>query len=242
MQDTATTTGPADRAVLVVDDDPELCDMLARYLAPQGFVVSAVHDGQEGLDAAAAGDWAAVVLDVMLPGLDGFEILRRLRARSDVPVVMLTARGDDVDRIVGLEVGADDYLAKPFNPRELVARLRAILRRARPEELPETRLAVPLEPGALTLDVATLSARLADQPLPLTATEFRVLECLAREAGRVVTREALTRSALGRELSPFDRAIDTHISNLRRKLGRDRDGRSPIRGIRGAGYQLAPAP
>jgi two-component system response regulator CpxR len=231
---------PGARPILVIDDDRELCEMLASYLGGQGFAVSAAFDGHSGLERAVAGGWDAVILDVMLPELDGVEVLRRLRTASDVPVVMLTARGDDVDRIVGLEVGADDYLPKPFNPRELVARLRAILRRTRGAGADETRLSVELGAGLLELDPATLSVRLGGRPVSVTATEFRVLERLVRDAGRIVEREELTRAALGRELTPFDRAIDTHISNLRRKLGRDRDGRSPIRSVRGAGYQLAP--
>lgn len=227
------------RRLLVIDDDRELCDMLESYLGPQGFSVHAVYDGRGGLEAAVGEAWDIVILDVMLPELDGFEVLRQLRTESDVPVVMLTARGDDVDRIVGLEVGADDYLPKPFNPRELVARLRAILRRGRADEPGDEAISIETASGCVELDAPSLSARLDGQPLQLTATEFRVLELLVRDAGQVVTREALTRAALGRELTAFDRAIDTHVSNLRRKLGRDASGRSPIRSIRGAGYQLA---
>jgi two-component system response regulator CpxR len=223
----------------VIDDDQELCEMLASYLGSQGFAVRVAHDGRAGLTAATDERWDIIVLDVMLPEIEGFEVLRRLRTSSDVPVVMLTARGDDVDRIVGLEVGADDYLPKPFNPRELVARLRAILRRARVDESGNDALMVETASGRLELDAASLSARVDGQPLELTATEFRVLDLLVRDAGHVVAREALTRAALGRELTAFDRAIDTHVSNLRRKLGRDPTGRSPIRSIRGAGYQLA---
>jgi len=180
-----------------------------------------------------------VILDVMLPGIDGFEVLRNLRRSSVVPVLMLTARGDDVDRIVGLEVGADDYLPKPFNPRELVARMRAILRRATGSAAAPSGLSVRLPAGELTLDPHSLSASLAGDSLRLTGAEFRVLACLATHAGEIVPRDRLTEQALGRRYTPFDRAIDTHVSNLRRKLRPKTQGESPIVSVRNAGYLLA---
>lgn len=234
-----TPTPDERRAVLVVDDDTALCEMLVRYLEPEGFRVETAHDGNEGLIRARSGEFRLVILDVMLPGIDGFEVLRNLRRASTVPVLMLTARGDDVDRIVGLEVGADDYLAKPFNPRELLARMRAILRRATgPAAIPRG-LTVRLAAGELALDPPSLSASLAGSPLRLTAAEFRVLSCLAEHAGDIVPRDRLTEQALGRRYTPFDRAIDTHVSNLRRKLGATSSGGSPIVSVRNAGYLLA---
>jgi two-component system response regulator CpxR len=222
----------------LVDDDEPLCRMLDEYLAPEGFVATAVHDGASGLEMAAAGGFDIVILDVMLPGLDGFEVLRRLRATSAVPVLMLTARGDDVDRIVGLEVGADDYLAKPFNPRELVARLRAILRRADGPGAPAGTVSADTPAGRLLLDEKSLSARLGDRELALTGAEFRTLQCLAEHAGQIVSRDALTRLALGRRLGAYDRAIDTHISNLRKKLVPASEDTTVIRSVRNAGYLL----
>jgi two-component system response regulator CpxR len=226
--------------VLLVDDDAELCGMLVRYLAPEGFVASAVHDGEAGVTAALRGDVRVVILDLGLPRLDGFEVLRRVRAQSSVPVLMLTARGDDVDRIVGLELGADDYLPKPFNPRELAARLRAILRRTRPAagDGPSRRLAA----GDIVLDPAARSVTRGGTGITLTATEFAMAEMLLRYAGQVVTREALSEAALGRAWSPLDRSLDTHVANLRRKLGPDAMGEPRIRTLRGRGYQYAVSP
>ena len=223
--------------ILLVDDDAELCAMLTRYLAPEGFVASAVHDGEAGVTAALRGDARIVVLDIGLPRLDGFEVLRRVRAASPVPVLMLTARGDDVDRIVGLELGADDYLAKPFNPRELAARLRAILRRARAGAggSAPRRLAV----GDIVLDPGDRSITRGGTALTLTATEFAMAEALLRQAGQLVTKEVLSEAALGRSWSPLDRSLDTHVANLRRKLGPDAAGNPRIRTLRGRGYQYA---
>ncbi|HEU4388064.1 MAG TPA: response regulator transcription factor [Blastocatellia bacterium] len=226
--------------ILVVDDDLDLCELLARYLRREGFDVDMVHDGSQGLDRALSGEYALVVLDVMLPELNGFEALARLRARSSLPVLMLTARGDDIDRIVGLEMGADDYLPKPFNPRELIARIRAILRRARPEageatsDTPE-RIAV----GDVDLDKGTRRVTRAGEEVLLTAVEFDLLEALLRSAGHIVSREELVESILGRKFSPSDRSIDTHISNLRRKLGHTTDVSERIRTIRSIGYIYA---
>lgn len=221
--------------LLLVDDDRALCEMLTEYLTPEGFDVSAAHDGPSATVALSDGGFDIVILDVMLPGLSGLDVLRGLRVSSRLPVLMLTARGDDVDRIVGLELGADDYLAKPFNPRELVARLRAILRRAGPAAAePGARLAA----GGFTLDPSTYTARFRGKDLTLTGAEFRVLQLFVGRAGTVVSRETLTEEALGRKLTAYDRAIDTHVSNLRRKIGRDENGESPIRNVRGAGYLL----
>src|SRR5213080_1445122 len=176
--------------ILVIDDDVELCSLVAEYLKPEGFHVEAAHDGKTGLNRALSGDHLLVVLDVMLPALNGFDVLRRLRDGSRIPVLLLTARGEDVDRIVGLEIGADDYLPKPFNPRELVARIRAILRRSRPGKAAEAAPEI-LSVGDVELDPATRNVYRAGQPVELTSVEFNLLEVLLREAGRVVTRERL---------------------------------------------------
>src|SRR5438128_5063850 len=183
------------------------------YLAPEGFHVESVHDGNRGLDRALSGGYLLVVLDVMLPGLNGFEVLRRIRNKSRIPVLLLTARGEDVDRIVGLEIGADDYLPKPFNPRELVARIRAILRRTRTPEKPGAgQLLEILRVGDIELDPATRTVRQMGKPVELTSVEFNLLEVLLREAGRVVSRERLVDTVLSRKFSPFDRSIDMHVS------------------------------
>ena len=223
--------------VLVVDDDVELCQLLAEYLAEEGFLVESVHSGLKGVERALAGGCDIIVLDVMLPEIKGFEVLRRIRAQSRTPVLMLTARGDDQDRILGLEMGADDYLPKPFNPRELSARIEAVLRRARPG-LSETR---PSPGERLVVDDVELDkgARVAlrhGQPVELTGVEFDLLEAFLNSAGSVLSREEMVRAVLGREFSPFDRSIDTHVSNLRRKLGPREDGAERIKGVRGIGY------
>lgn len=226
--------------ILVVDDDQELCSLLAEYLETEGFAVEALFDGRRVREKLLAGRFALVVLDVMLPGRSGFDVLRELRSESDVPVLMLTARGDDVDRIVGLEMGADDYLPKPFNPRELVARIRAILRRRRGESGRSTPglLAV----GDLELDQGGRSVRLAGTALDLTTVEFSLLEELLRAAGQPLPREKLVLSVLKRPYSPFDRSIDVHVSNLRKKLGRYGDGSERIKTLRGEGYLYALPP
>ncbi len=217
------------KRLLLIEDDVELCEMLREYLATEDFEVSAVHDGEEGATSAREGAFDVVVLDVMLPSLNGFEVLRRLRETSQVPVIMLTARGEEVDRIVGLEMGADDYLPKPFNPRELVARLRAVLRRRPGPAGPE-----PCRAGRLVLHPGSRRALLDDEPLELTSTEFDLLLVLAREVGRPVSKARPSEQALGRRLARFDRSIDMHVSNLRRKLGDPR----LIKTVRGRGYQL----
>jgi two-component system response regulator CpxR len=222
--------------ILVIDDDVELCTLVAEYLQAEGFAVEAAHDGENGLQRAAEGDYLLVVLDVMLPGINGFEVLRRLRATSRLPVLLLTARGEDVDRIVGLEIGADDYLPKPFNPRELVARIRAVLRRTQGDKSSAAPEIVRV--GEIELDPATRSVRRDGQPVDLTSVEFNLLEVLLREAGRVVPRERLVNAVLSRKFSPFDRSIDMHVSKVRKKLG-DTDNDEHIKTIRGVGYIFA---
>jgi two-component system, OmpR family, response regulator CpxR len=224
--------------ILIVDDDVELCGLVKEYLTTEGFTLEAVHDGERGLQQALTNQYTLVVLDVMLPGINGFEVLRRVRSVSKIPVLLLTARGEDVDRIVGLEIGADDYLPKPFNPRELVARIRAILRRTKPAKATDIAPEV-LAVGDVELDPATRTVLRAGQPVELTSVEFNLLEVMLREAGRVVTRERLVNAVLGRKFMPFDRSIDMHVSKVRRKLGdTDEDG-DHIKTIRGVGYLFA---
>src|SRR5579872_2783287 len=222
--------------ILVVDDDVELCGLVSEYLAPEGFQVECVHDGKSGLERALAGNYVLIVLDVMLPAMNGFDVLRNIRDKSKTPVLLLTARGEDVDRIVGLEIGADDYLPKPFNPRELVARIRAVLRRTGPgggDGVPES-----VRVGDVELDPATRTVKQNGKLLDLTSVEFNLLEVLLREAGRVVTRERLVDSVLSRKFSPFDRSIDMHVSKVRKKLG-DTDNDEHIKTVRGVGYIFA---
>lgn len=223
-----------DARLLLIDDDAQLVVMLAELLQLDGFSVGQCHSGEAGLRYLAEHDVDMVILDVMMPGIDGFETLARIRRSSQVPVLMLTARGEESDRIAGLEQGADDYLAKPFNPRELLLRIRAILKRGQAT----TDATAELELGALTLDPQSLRAKLDGQPLALTGAEVRILEGLLRNHGQVASRASLTRFALGRKLSPYDRALDTHISNLRQKLGGDSSS-LVIRNVRGSGYLLA---
>jgi len=225
--------------LLLIDDDNELCTMLAEYLATEDFDVDMAHDGTRGLEQAQQADYDAIILDVMLPGMNGFDVLRELRQQQQTPVLMLTARGDDIDSIVGLELGADDYLPKPCNPRVLVARLRAVLRR---RHLPASETgedAEPLHIGPLRLDPGSRRAQINEQVLTLTSTEFSVLEVLVRKAGQVVSKEALSEQALGRPLTRYDRSIDMHVSSLRKKLGPLSDNQSPIQTIRGMGYQYS---
>lgn len=228
--------------LLIADDDVELCALLQSYLGAEGFDVHTVHDGQDALERATAEAFDLVILDVMMPGKDGFAVLRQLRRRQLTPVLMLTARGEDADSITGLELGADDYLAKPCNPQVLVARIRAILRRAEPgpafasasaDAAPAAQLAV----GDLGLNRQRRELHKDGTPLALTSTEFSVIEVLLREAGQVVSKEQLSREALGRELGRYDRALDMHISNLRHKLGPLADGGERILTVRGSGYQ-----
>jgi DNA-binding response OmpR family regulator len=232
--DNREATGDVKPTLLVVDDDQELCAMLAEYLGPEGFITITAGTGPAGLEQLGRVPIDLVVLDVMLPELSGFEVLRRIRGVSRVPVIMLTARGEEVDRVVGLEMGADDYLAKPFSPRELVARIRAVLRRIPGESAGTAGLILW---GPLRLDLRARRAEIADKDLELTSAELRILELLVRADTRTVTRDDLMTQALGRRLLPTDRSLDTHVSNLRRKLVKHTD-RVNVQSVRGTGYAL----
>lgn len=226
------------KKLLVVDDDIKLCAMLSEYLTPEGFAVETVHDGLEGISKACGRDYDLIVLDVMLPGENGIEVLRQIRTRKDTPVIMLTARGDDVDRIIGLELGADDYLPKPFNARELMARIRTVLRRAKPDReepvamLSSKRLVV----GDVEMDLGTRNVICSGRSVALTSVEFNLLEYLLRNAGELVSREDLCLKILGRRLAFNDRSIDGHVSKLRKKLGHEVSGNERIKAIRSVGY------
>jgi two-component system, OmpR family, response regulator CpxR len=222
--------------ILVIDDDVELCSLLTEFLRNENYQVSCAHDGKRGLEEALRSNPDLVVLDVMLPAFDGFEVLRRLRPKSRVPVLMLTARGEDVDRIVGLELGADDYLPKPFNPRELAARIRAILRRMEPRPPSADGR---LEVAGVTLDAGSREVSRDGRRVELTTFEFDILEMLMRAAGRVLSRDALMENLYQRKATPFDRSIDMHISHLRKKLDA---GDDLIKTIRGVGYQFCRTP
>lgn len=226
--------------VLLIDDDMELCALHQDVLQAEGFEVSLAYDGESGIETLRTAGPDIVVLDVMMPGMGGVETLRHIRRSSDVPVLMLTARGDDIDRIVGLELGADDYVTKPCTPRELVARLRAILRRVGDPVRPNPDQ--PFQSGALKVEPAARRATWRGQVLDLTSTELNLLEQLVRQAGKVVSKEELSERALGRKLTRYDRSIDVHLSHLRAKLGELDDGRSPIQTVRGLGYQLVAEP
>ncbi len=236
-QPSTESSAPREARVLLVDDDRELCQMLTEYLSAEHFEVKSVHDGGDALAELQAGDFEILILDVMLPSVGGFDVLRKLGASYHTPILMLTARGDDVDRIVGLELGADDYLSKPFNPRELVARIRAILRRASSRAV---RGSAPEEfaVGPIVLNTGTRQVHVTARPIALTGAEFRVLELLMRSAGQVISRDVLTEQSLGRKLVPYDRSIDTHISNLRRKLELEAGKNPEIKNVRGSGYTL----
>jgi DNA-binding response OmpR family regulator len=225
-------------SVLLIDDDTELCAILQGYLARYDFRVTTEHSGESGLQRALSGEFSIVLLDVMLPGLDGFEVLRRLRASSQVSVLLLTARGEDIDRIVGLEIGADDYLPKPFNPRELLARIKAILRRSQGNQV-EPPVIQRLVVAGLDLDSGARSAFCNDVKLDLTSAEFDLLRALMEAPGRILTREYLSEIVLDRSFSPFDRSLDTHVCHLRRKLDDAAKVGDRIKTIRSVGYQLA---
>ena len=220
--------------ILIIDDDEELCELVSEYLTVEGFEVAAVNDGESGLEAADSGKYDLAILDVMLPKMNGFEVLRHIRQKSKLPVLMLTARGDDMERIVGLEIGADDYLPKPFNPRELVARLRAILRRV--GDGTERDGSEPVHVDDVELNPASRLATVGGEDLALTSVEFDLLNALLKSAGTIVRKEDLSEEVLGRKLSPFDRSLDMHISNLRKKLGTRDDGTDRIKTIRSVGY------
>jgi DNA-binding response OmpR family regulator len=220
--------------VLIIDDDEELCDLVSEYLTVEGFETECVNDGEKGLERALSSEHDMVILDVMLPKMNGFDVLRALREQSKLPVIMLTARGDDMERIVGLEIGADDYLPKPFNPRELAARLRAILRRAHAPD--DDRDDGKLQVDDIQLLASSRSATRNGRDLNLTSVEFELLRELLRDAGKVVRKEDLSERVLERKLSPFDRSLDMHISNLRKKLGARADGTERIKTVRSVGY------
>jgi len=234
-------TPPADR-LLVIDDDTELCALVSNFLADESFEVEWESDPLRGVDLAISGGHSLIVLDVMLPGrngveMDGFEVLRRIRAQSRIPVLMLTAKGDTLDRVLGLDLGADDYLAKPFEPSELAARIRAILRRS-VYSLAAVRRG-RLNIADVEIDFGARAVARNGLPVDLTSVEFDLLATLMNAAGSIVSREDLMRNVLGRDFSPFDRSIDTHIYNLRKKIGSLPDGRERIRAVRGAGYLYA---
>ena len=220
--------------VLIIDDDVELTKLLEEYLQGEQFDLSAAHDGPAGLEKALNNSYSVIVLDVMLPGMSGLDVLKQLRQKSAVPVLMLTARGSELDRILGLELGADDYLAKPFNPRELVARLRAILRRT--TSTAPSATAQPVHVADLELHPESRSVTCGGKPVTLTGAEFDLLYTFMRSPGKIISREDLTQAALGRPMSPMDRSIDVHVSNLRRKLGTYDSNHERIKAIRGSGY------
>jgi DNA-binding response OmpR family regulator len=220
--------------VLIIDDDTRLYELLARYLEANGVAATHAADGRKGLAALEGGVYDAVLLDVMMPGIDGLEVCRRIREKSRVPVIMLTAKGDETDRVVGLELGADDYVAKPFSPRELLARLRAVLRRSQPEVLSET-----LRIGDISIEVNARQVKVATAVVELTGIEFDILMALARRPGRVVPRDTLLSDAGRGDVSVGDRTVDVHVSHLRRKLGDDPRSPKLIKTVRGVGYVLA---
>lgn len=220
-----------------MDDDAELVTLFRDYLEQEGFEVAAAHDGEAGVEAALSGKYGLVVLDVMMPRLSGVEALRRIRQRSNVPVLMLTAKGDDMDRILGLELGADDYVPKPCMPRELTARIRAILRRTRAGEAGHGSPSAMVI-GQLAVFPPKRRVEWAGAPVELTSTEYNLLEVLARHAGKPVSKKELSEEGLGRPLARFDRSIDVHLSSIRHKLGNLADGRSCIQTVYRLGYQL----
>lgn len=226
--------------LLVIDDDQKLCRLIGDYLAPHGYDVTAVHNGTEGAVRATLESWNAIILDVMLPGLDGFEVLKKIRAKSKVPVLMLTAMGDEADRIVGLELGADDYLPKTFSTRELLARLRAVTRRAEAvEDVVDVQSEVRLfRAGDVVVNASSRTAEREGEPLDLTPVEFDLLVSLVRAKGRVRTRERLLEEIRDRNYDVFDRSIDVHVSSLRKKLKDDPKSPRYIRTVRSAGYMF----
>lgn len=221
--------------ILLVDDDQELCALLKRYLERELFRVNAVHNAEEGLTEALSGKYEAVILDIMLPGGNGLEVLASIRQRSDIPVLMLTAKGDEMDRISGLEIGADDYLPKPCNPRELTARLRSITRRGRSKDVADAQIKI----DDLLIDFDQHQVLKDGEPLDLTITEFNILGVLVREVDKVVEKNQLAEKSLQRSLTLFDRSLDMHLSNLRKKLGNNRQGEARIKTMRGIGYMYA---
>jgi DNA-binding response OmpR family regulator len=226
--------------LLVIDDDPGLCDLVSQYLQQERFAVVVAGNGETGLREGLGGSYDLIILDVMLPDIRGFDVLRELRLQVRTPVLMLTARGDEFDRVLGLELGADDYLPKPFSSRELLARIVAILRRSGWESAERNApRPMPLRSGDLELDLAARSASQSGEELHLTSAEFDLLQALLESPGQVLPRETLAERVLGRKFSPFDRSIDLHVSNLRRKLGPQMNGTERIRSVRGIGYIYA---
>lgn len=226
------------KSILLIDDDYELGELLQEYLSMEGYQLTAVHDGEVGLASALSGQYDLVLLDVMLPKLNGFEVLKRVRAESNIPVIMLTARGESVDRVLGLEHGADDYIAKPYHHHELIARIRALFRRidlSTESDRDNTMLVV----DELTLNISKRQVLINDEELLLTGAEFSVLQCLMENVGELVDKDTLSMTALGRSLMAYDRSIDMHVSNLRKKLQRRPDGSEWIKTVRSRGYMLA---
>jgi two-component system response regulator CpxR len=225
--------------ILLVDDDQELCELLARYLQHEGIEVDQVHTGPAGLQQGLAQPYDAMILDIMLPGMSGLEVLTELRKTSQLPVVMLTAKGDEMDRIVGLEIGADDYLPKPCNPRELIARLRAVLRRTKADIQAQANDVIHID--ELEIDHSQHHVLKNNEPLELTVTEYNILNTLVSHLGKVVEKNQLAEEAMSRSLTLFDRSLDMHLSNLRKKLGSHEDGQARIKTIRGVGYMYVAA-
>ncbi|WP_300426969.1 response regulator [Thalassolituus sp.] len=226
------------KSVLLIDDDLELGELLKEYLAMEGFELTAVQDGKTGLEQALSGNYSLILLDVMLPKLNGFEVLKELRRKSSIPVIMLTARGESVDRVLGLEHGADDYIPKPYHHHELMARIKALFRRIDMSSDPQAAASQLLEVGELVLNPATRSATRSGEELPLTGAEFGVLQCLMEHVGELVDKDTLSLAALGRQLMAYDRSIDMHVSNLRKKLGKRPDDSDWIKTVRSRGYLL----
>ena len=222
--------------ILIIDDDEELCELVSEYLSVEGFTTESVHDGEKGLEKALSGAYEMAILDVMLPRKNGFDVLRDLRKTSKLPVLMLTAKGDDMERIVGLEIGADDYLPKPFNPRELVARLRAVLRRVQNSDENKQVSAETFTVEDIEVLLTGRSAKINGADVNLTAVEFDLLVALLEQAGKVIKKEDLSQRVLDRRLSPFDRSLDMHVSNLRKKIGLRPDKSERIKTIRSVGY------
>jgi len=233
------TTAPVSSSVLLIDDDEELVDLLKNYLEREGFFVGIAEDGESGVHEALSGRYAIAVVDMMMPRKNGIEALMAIRAHGNMPVIMLTAKGDDTDRIVGLEIGADDYIPKPCTPRELTARIRAVLRRTLPSENTADSAGV-LNAGALMLDPQRRVVHWNGMPIDFTSTEFNLLELLARSIGTPVSKNILSEQGLGRRLAAFDRSVDVHMSSIRQKIGQLTDGRSCILTVYRLGYQLIP--
>ena len=242
MQPEGAVPGSASVAtpVIIIDDDPKLCELIRDYLAPLGYDVASANTGPEGLEKVLNGNYRAVILDVMLPGMDGFEVLKAIRHESNVPVLMLTGRGDEADRVVGLEIGADDYLPKTFSTRELLARLRAVMRRSQSDDRAKdgSEIEADLTNGDLIISPGSRTAALGDDPLKLTSLEFDLLLSLMRARGRVRSREQILDDVAGRDYDVFDRSIDVHVSALRQKLGDDPKAPNFIQTVRSVGYMM----